>query len=320
MARSVNFVVLGDHSISADLGKKGTVTDIAIYDKKTSEAIITFTAPVTFPDKIQALMQAISLAEYAILNVTKLDRFLGEQVIAADYADLAGGFILHSYEIDEEKLKGLVKNTTLSRFKFVDTIDRLKQEITGLEPKGKEGQLVIPIDHAFDVKGVGTVVLGVVKQGSVHVYDEAKIMPSGKRILVKSIQMHDDPVDSASSPARVGLAIKGATAEEISRGDVVCSFDSSLVATSEPIPMVFEKCSFFKGDLAENQTYLISVGLQVKPVKVRAVAGTSKQGTGTGQSFEILPEKPIVYSTGQVCVLLKPDSQGVRIVGKGLLG
>jgi selenocysteine-specific translation elongation factor len=132
--------------------------------------------------------------------------------------------------------------------------------------------------------------------------------------------MHDDPVDSASSPARVGLAIKGATAEEISRGDVVCSFDSSLVATSEPIPMVFEKCSFFKGDVAENQTYLISVGLQVKPVKVRAVAGTSKQGTGTGQSFEILPEKPIVYSTGQVCVLLKPDSQGVRIVGKGLLG
>jgi selenocysteine-specific translation elongation factor len=34
--------------------------------------------------KIQSLMQAINIAEYAILNVTKIDKYLGEQIIALD--------------------------------------------------------------------------------------------------------------------------------------------------------------------------------------------------------------------------------------------
>ena len=45
-------------------------------------------------------------------------------------------------------------------------------------------------------------------------YDQLKIVPSGKDILVKSIQMHDVPVNESKSPARVGLAIKGVNADE----------------------------------------------------------------------------------------------------------
>ena len=88
---------------------------------------------------------------------------------------------------------------------------------------------MIPVDHAFDVKGVGTVVLGVVKQGTVKVYDQLRIMPAGSDIVVKSIQMHDDPVHESKSPARVGLAVKGMTAEQISRGDILCLPNSSYM-------------------------------------------------------------------------------------------
>jgi selenocysteine-specific translation elongation factor len=77
---SINFVLLGDPSIVGELGRKGTTTDIAIYDKKTSDFIYTWTLPVTYPDKIQSLLQAVNIAEYAILNVTKLDKYLGEEI------------------------------------------------------------------------------------------------------------------------------------------------------------------------------------------------------------------------------------------------
>jgi selenocysteine-specific translation elongation factor len=53
---------------------------------------------------------------------------------------------------------------------------------------------MIEIDRTFDLKGLGIVVLGVIKQGTVKVHDQLKIMPIAKDILVKSIQMHDDPV------------------------------------------------------------------------------------------------------------------------------
>lgn len=308
MLKSINFVVLGDYGLAAELGKKGTSTDITIYDRKTSDTVYTWTAPNTFPDKIQPLLQAVNIAEYAILNVAKLDKFLGEQIVALDMAGLKDGFIMHSYEVDREKLKGLIKNTAAANYQFVDSVDQLKQEIGKLQPKGKEGAVVIPVDHAFDVKGVGTVVLGVVKQGTVKAYDELLIMPAKKSVLVKSVQMHDDPVESSSSPARVGLAIKGVSAADISRGDVICASDAVKVS-SGAIQARFEKSPFFKGDLAENQMYMASIGMQIRPVKVKQA----------GELLEITSEKPIVYQAGQNCVLLKPDSPSIRIIGKGTL-
>ena len=71
-------------------------------------------------------------------------------------------------------------------------------------------------------------------------YDQLKILPSGKNILVKSIQMHDDPVNESKSPARVGLAIKGVDANDISRGDILCSHTSSnLRVKTDTIPAEF---------------------------------------------------------------------------------
>ena len=308
MVNSINFVVLGDYSIAAELGKKGTTSDIAIYDRKTQDTIYSWTVPITFPDKIQSLMQAVNMAEYAILNVTKLDKYLGEQIIALDSVEFKDGFILHSYDIDETKLKTLMANTSLSNFKFLDDLDQLKQALTNLQSKSSTGTLIINVDHAFDVKGVGTVILGVIKQGRVNIYDELTLLPTGKSILVRSIQMHDDSVHGSESPARVGLAIKGATADEISRGDMICSPDTINVSSCT-LSVKFTKSSFFKADLAENQTYMLSIGLQIKPAKIKQ----------TGDSLEITPEKPVAYRPGEICVLLKPDSQGTRIVGKGII-
>jgi len=305
---SINFVVLGDHSIAGQLGKKGTATDIVIHDRKTGDTVYTWTAPTTFPDKIQSLMQAVNIAEYAILNVSKLDKFLGEQVMALDSVGLADGFVLHSYEVDREKLKTLLKGTSPASYRFVDSVDQLKQEMGKLKPKSSGGHTMIPIDHAFDVKGVGTVALGVVKQGTVKVYDELTLLPGKKNILVKSIQMHDDPVESSSSPARVGLAIKGASADDISRGDVICAPDAVKISLGKVL-VRFAKSPFFKGDLPDNHTYLVSVGMQVKAAKVKL----------EGETLQVIPEKPMVYKQGQTLVLLKPDSQGTRIAGKGLI-
>ena len=85
---SVNFSMLGDPSIAESLGKKGTSTDLTLYDKKESGIIRTWVAPNGFPEKIQPLMQAINLAEYAVVNITTLDKFAGEIVLALDILNI----------------------------------------------------------------------------------------------------------------------------------------------------------------------------------------------------------------------------------------
>ena len=81
---SINFVVLGEQSIANDFGKKGTTTDLTLYDRKESNIIRTWIVANGFPDKIQPLLQAISIAEYVIFYVGVLDKFTGEQIIALD--------------------------------------------------------------------------------------------------------------------------------------------------------------------------------------------------------------------------------------------
>ncbi|GIU72488.1 MAG: hypothetical protein KatS3mg003_1967 [Candidatus Nitrosocaldaceae archaeon] len=300
--RSINFVVLGDYSIASELGKKGTESDITIYDRKSRDSIYTFIAPTSFPEKIQPLIQSINMAEYAILNVKTLDKYLGESIIALDLLNVRNGFILTSDIIDIDQLKNLIKDTSLANFEFVD-IDGLKRRLDEIDVIKREGDLLINIDHAFDVRGVGAVVLGIVREGKVRVYDEVQIMPLEKNVMIRSIQLHGDNVQEAASPARVGLALKG-KADEITRGDIITK--PNRLRKGNKLLIKFEKSRFFNEELNEKHMYMLALGLQVKPVKIKF-------------DNEIISEKEIAYKEGDIGLLLKPDSKVNRIVGKVII-
>ena len=205
---SVNFSMLGDPSIAESLGKKGTSTDLTLYDKKESGIIRTWVAPNGFPEKIQPLMQAINLAEYAVVNITTLDKFAGEIVLALDILQKHHGILLHSYDVDEGRLESMIAGTVLEKYKRSDA-DGIREALTQFKPTTSDSSARVIIDHCFDVKGAGTVVLGKVESGMIKQYDELTLLPSGSKVMIKSIQMHDDPATVANSPARVGLSIKG---------------------------------------------------------------------------------------------------------------
>jgi len=303
MIKSVNFVVLGEQSIANDFGKKGTVTDLTLYDKKESDIIRTWVAPSGFSDKIQPLFQAINLAEYVILYLGKLDKFTGEQIVALDILRKKEGLLSHTYDVDEASLSSLIKGTVVERYKKVES-SKLREELNKFPPLSQEGKAKIVIDHCFDVKGVGTVVLGKVTSGKVKQYDNLKLLPSGAEAMVKSIQMHDDPVDEAVSPARVGLSLKGVTPEQISRGDVLCE-DDSIPVKSE-IELDFKQTPYYKGEISENQMCLVNIGLQIKAAKFSSVS-----------PVKLKFDKPVVCDPKDICVILKPESTSIRILGSG---
>lgn len=131
MIKSINFVVLGEQSIANDFGKKGTVTDLTLYDKKESDIIRTWVVPSGFPDKIQPLFQAINLAEYVILYLGTLDKFTGEQIVALDLLRKKEGFLSHTYDVDENNLSSLIKGTVVERYKKVES-SKLREELNKL--------------------------------------------------------------------------------------------------------------------------------------------------------------------------------------------
>ena len=301
---SVNFVILGDQSIATDFGKKGTSTDLTLFDRKEAEKIYTFVTPNGFPEKIQPLFQAIALAEYVIFHVNALDKFTGEQIIALDTLGKKEGILSHSYDIDESRLDLMIKGTVIEGYKKVEQ-DKIKEELANFAIAKKDGSTSIVIDHTFDVKGVGTVALGKVLSGKITQYDKIQHYPSEIEAMVKSIQMHDDDVKESISPARVGLSLKNIKHDEITRGDVLSN--DPIIKTVTEITIDFKQNQFFKATLAENQMCLVSVGLQIKAAKFASVS-----------PMKLTFEKPVIVMPGDVCVLLKPESNTVRIIGSGV--
>jgi selenocysteine-specific translation elongation factor len=305
MVKSVNFVVLGKQDIASEFGKKGTETDLTLYDRKESDIIKTWVIPSGFPDKIQPLFQAINLAEYVIFHVDKLDKFTGEQIIALDSLKKEKGILSHTFEVDESKLDMMIKGTVVEKYVKVDQ-DKIKEEMNKLEPISLEGQSEMVIDHCFDVKGVGTVILGKVTNGKIKQYDNLKLYPAGIDVLIKSIQMHDDPVTESISPARVGLAVKGAKPDEVGRGDIIS--EDGVVDVKTELELDFQKSPFYKSDIAENQGCLVNIGLQIKSAKFTSIS-----------PLKLIFEKPIVCKKGQIAVILKPESTTIRILGSGII-
>jgi selenocysteine-specific translation elongation factor len=324
---SFNFVLLGDTTIANELGKKGTSSDITIYDRKTNDKIISYCFPNTYPEKLQPLLQSVAMSNYAIINISKLDSFLGEQLIAADIFGIKNGFILYGFEIDIEKVRNIIKNTGLSSFQILDSLELLKNSIaemesktetetdtdTDLKDKGDESlqpsEACVVVDHVFDVKGVGTVVLGTVKHGEIKTYDELVLSPSNKTVVIKSIQMHDDPVNNSKKNSRVGLAIKGASAKDISRGDVITSPGFAKIAATD-FQLKFIPNPYFKEEISETQNYMMSVGLQIRTVKIKVIPDSI---------LSISFEKPLAFVKNDLCILFKPDSKSMRIMGHGIM-
>jgi selenocysteine-specific translation elongation factor len=304
---SINFVCLGQTEFVNKLGKKGQSSDITTYDSKKDDKIMTYVIPTGFPDKIQPLITAVNLGEYSIVNVDKLDKYLGEQIVALDLLKLDKGFILHSYGVDSEGLKSLLKNTVASSFKIEQDIESLKQSINSLAPMKRDGPTIINIDNIFNVKGVGVVVLGILKQGVIKVHDELTLFPQKKTVTIKSIQMHDKNVDESNSPARVGLALTGVSFDEITRGDILSSYPHVTSDVKELI-IDFNMVPFYKNELSETHSYLLSIGTQIKSAKIQKLESNK---------LKILSDSIFSFKAGDIAILLNPDSRDIRIVGGG---
>ena len=303
MVKSINFVVLGKQDIASEFGKKGTESDLTLYDRKESDIIKTWVIPNGFPEKIQPLFQAINLAEYVIFHVDKLDKFTGEQIIALNSLKKEKGILSHTFDVDESKLNMMIKGTVVENYTRVEQ-DKIKEEMNALEPITNDNPAELLIDHCFDVKGVGTVILGKVSNGTIKQYDNLKLYPHNIDVLIKSIQMHDDPVSESICPARVGLAVKGAKPDEVGRGDVI-SVENAVDIKTE-IELDFEKSPFYKSEISENQGCLVNIGLQTKAAKFSSIS-----------PLKLIFEKPIVCKKNDIAVILKPESTTIRILGSG---
>jgi selenocysteine-specific elongation factor len=77
------------------------------------------------------------------------------------------------------------------------------------------------VDRVFTLRGIGTVATGTLWSGSVGEGDELRAEPAGVDVRVRSVQVHDEPVERAGAGQRVALGLPGLERSALHRGDAL---------------------------------------------------------------------------------------------------
>ena len=241
--------------IGQALGAPGTKSDILFFNRLNEEAGHVFCAmtPIDYPDKIKPFIQVLKISNIHLLVIdleVGLNAAVGEVLIGMDLFHqlfkteclviIAGINSKTEWKLKqvESEIEKILNSTSLAGteiFKLIlkEDYENLKQKIVELGLKLPEPELEIApyskvlIDHVFPVKGIGTVILGIVKRGLFNVRQMVELIGyegPGKKIIIRSIQKHDRDFKMAYEGDRVGLALKGNIShEDISRDNIIVS-------------------------------------------------------------------------------------------------
>jgi selenocysteine-specific elongation factor len=160
------------------------------------------------------------------------------------------------------------------------------------------------VDRVFTIRGAGTVVTGTLWAGAIGRGDELEVLPQGRRVRVRGVQVHDEVVDRAPAGQRVAVNLTGLTVAEIERGDVLVTPGSGL----RPSYRVDARLEFGDADPEHGARVQIHHGTREAPARLAWLGG---------RFWQVRLEQPIVPAAGDRLVVRQiapPDTLGGGVV------
>lgn len=310
---NLNVAMLGAPEYSKNVGKKGTTSDIAFYNLKKGEDTVTIIEPLRYPERLPPLFYTASMSDCAVLIVDAITPEFGETVVMLDCAGVKDGYIILRNYIDKSQIAPLIQGTVLENYSYMEDDPNLLRETLIKDAAKKPRELtdiagVVSVDHHFNVKGIGTVVLGGIEFGSIKTHDTLKVLPTDKTAQVRSIQRHDTDCPDATKGDRVGLALKNITSEELDRGYVLTA--SKDVWTADKFTCRLNIVKYWQTPVTEGMTIHLGHWMQYISGKIESVSGDPKN-----PDIVIALEKEMVYLLNDNALLFHLDAGKLRVVG-----
>lgn len=156
------------------------------------------------------------------------------------------------------------------------------------------------IDRVFSLKGFGTVVTGTLREGRITEGEMADLLPQGKQIRLRQIQVHGERHGEAEAGQRVALNIPDIASQGMDRGDVLCS-PSSFVPV-ERVDVRVEVVSDFPHPLKENSRVHFHLGSSSVLARVR-IFGTNQLLPGEVGYARFYFDQPVVGGYGDPFII-----------------
>jgi selenocysteine-specific elongation factor len=93
-------------------------------------------------------------------------------------------------------------------------------------PRESDGLAFLPIDRAFSIAGHGPVVTGTLRGAAVSAGDPLQLLPLGRSVRVRAVQLHGERAETAAPGQRVALNLRDVDIAELERGMSLAAPDS----------------------------------------------------------------------------------------------
>jgi selenocysteine-specific elongation factor len=156
----------------------------------------------------------------------------------------------------------------------------------------------------FTIRGAGTVVTGTLWTGSIARGDELALLPGGRRVRVRGVQVHDAPVERAAAGQRVAVNLVGVAVADVERGDVLAATDTDV----GPTYLIDARLDFVDREPNHGERVHVHHGTRETPARVAWLGG---------HFWQLRLEQPLVPLAGDRLVIRQiapPDTIGGGVV------
>ena len=163
------------------------------------------------------------------------------------------------------------------------------------ERRRPEAPTRLYVDRGFTLRGIGTVATGTLWSGSIGEGDVLRAEPAGLDVRVRSVQVHDRPVERAEAGQRVAVGLPGIDRRALHRGDALVA--PGRYPLSYRLDVVLEELR----PLADGSRVTVHHGTAHLPARVARIGETYAQ---------LRLAAPVVAARGDRVVLRRGTTLG----------
>jgi len=175
-------------------------------------------------------------------------------------------------------------------------LDRAAAGLPGRAQAG--GPALLHVDRSFTIRGAGTVVTGTLWSGTLGVADTVELLPAGRSVRVRAVQVHNVPVDRAEAGQRVAVNLASVRRDEARRGDVLAGPEAGVAPA-----WILDAALALPADLDGARVH-VHHGTRESPARVTAL------GAGF---WQVRAQRPLLARAGDRLVVRSvapPDTLG----------
>lgn len=199
----------------------------------------------------------------------------------------------------------------MGREELLNALDRVASET---DEKSADARPRLPIDRAFVLEGIGTVVTGTLVEGSISVGDVLELYPPGLQAKVRSIESHGEKCETIYAGQRTAINLSGLKKDEISRGFVLAK--PGTMHTTDIVDCKLRLLKGVKRSLGNRARVRLHHG--TSEIIGRMVLLNESEASGGDELFvQILLEEEIAVKTGDRFILR--NYSPVTTIGGGVI-